>query len=71
MFSIEGKLESLREFDSKSKPGKKSGTMAVIEGTRFWVREDAINAERNIIDPAVSAFLSLSVVLPFSCECDS
>ncbi|KAJ1303661.1 hypothetical protein OPQ81_008089 [Rhizoctonia solani] len=27
--------------------------MAVLEGTRFWVREDAINEERNIIDPAV------------------
>lgn len=54
VFSIEGKLESVREFESRSKPGKMSGTMAVIEGTRFWVREDAINEERNIIDPAVS-----------------
>lgn len=53
VFSIEGKLESVREFESRSKPGKMSGTMAVVEGTRFWVREDAINEERNIIDPAV------------------
>ncbi|KAH8902587.1 hypothetical protein BR93DRAFT_941560 [Coniochaeta sp. PMI_546] len=53
VFSVEAKLESLREFDSRATPGKKSGTLAVVEGTRFWVREDAINEERNIIDPAV------------------
>lgn len=53
IFSVEGKVESLREFQSKSTPGKTSGTMAVIEGTRFWVREDAINAERDLIDPKV------------------
>lgn len=54
VFSVECKLESLREFDSKTTPGKKSGTLAVVEGTRFWVREDAINGEGNIVDPAVS-----------------
>lgn len=54
VFSIEGKLESVREFESRSKPGKISGSMAVIEGTRFWAREDAINEDRNLIDPAVS-----------------
>ncbi|KAF3769800.1 hypothetical protein M406DRAFT_335603 [Cryphonectria parasitica EP155] len=53
IFSIEAKLESVREFASRSRPGEMSGTMAVLEGTRFWVREDAINEERNIIDPAV------------------
>ncbi|ROW12200.1 hypothetical protein VMCG_00344 [Cytospora schulzeri] len=53
IFSIEGKLESVREFGSKSNPGTTSGTMAVIEGTRFWVREDAINEDRSLIDPAV------------------
>jgi flavin reductase (DIM6/NTAB) family NADH-FMN oxidoreductase RutF len=59
VFSVEAKLESLKEFDSRSTPGKKSGTLAIVEGTRFWVREDAINDERNIIDPAVRT-LSLS-----------
>jgi flavin reductase (DIM6/NTAB) family NADH-FMN oxidoreductase RutF len=59
VFSVEAKLESLKEFDSRSTPGKKSGTLAIVEGTRFWVREDAINEERNIIDPAVSRDLSL------------
>jgi len=58
IFAVEGKLESTREFESRAKPGKKTGVLAVIEGTRFWVREDAINEEKNIIDPAVS-FLTL------------
>ncbi|KAK0630843.1 hypothetical protein B0T17DRAFT_616447 [Bombardia bombarda] len=54
VFSIEGRLESLREFESRATPGKKSSTMAVIEGTRFWAREDAINEDKNIIDPNVA-----------------
>ncbi|TVY92284.1 Uncharacterized protein LAWI1_G002120 [Lachnellula willkommii] len=53
IFSIEGKLESTREFASKATPGKKSAVLATIEGTRFWVREDAINGDKNMIDPAV------------------
>jgi flavin reductase (DIM6/NTAB) family NADH-FMN oxidoreductase RutF len=53
IFSIEGKLESTREFESRATPGKKTGVLAIIEGTRFWVREDAINEDRNLIDPAV------------------
>lgn len=55
VFSIEAKLESFREWDSRGSPGKKSGTMVVLEGTRFWAREDAINEDRNLVDPAVSA----------------
>jgi len=53
VFSVEAKLESVREFESRATKGKKTGTLAVIEGTRFWVREDAINDEHNIVDPAV------------------
>lgn len=53
IFSVEGKLESTREFESRATPGKKTGVLAIIEGTRFWVREDAINEDRSIIDPAV------------------
>lgn len=54
VFSVEGKLESTREFESKATPGKKTGVLAIIEGTRFWVREDAINEDKNLIDPDVS-----------------
>ncbi|KAG9243472.1 flavoprotein-like protein oxygenase [Calycina marina] len=53
VFAVEGKVESLKEYESKGTPGKKTGVVAIIEGTRFWVREDAINEEKNIVDPAI------------------
>lgn len=53
VFSIEGKLMQTQEFESRVTPGKKTGVLALIEGVRFWVREDAINDERSLIDPAV------------------
>ncbi|KAH8879141.1 hypothetical protein GQ53DRAFT_672776 [Thozetella sp. PMI_491] len=53
IFSIEGKLDSYREIESRSKPGSKSTTIATIEGVRFWAREDAINADRDMLDPKV------------------
>lgn len=54
VFSIEGKLLSTQEFDSRAIPGKKSGTLAIIEGVKFWVRSDALNKDKNLIDPSVS-----------------
>jgi hypothetical protein len=39
-----------KEFESRVTPGKKTGVLAIIEGTRFWAREDAINADRNMLD---------------------
>ncbi|KAF1986778.1 hypothetical protein K402DRAFT_420842 [Aulographum hederae CBS 113979] len=53
IFSIEGKLDFFREHESRATPGKKTGTMVVIEGVKFWAREDAINEDKNIVDPAV------------------
>lgn len=53
VFAIEGKLQSTQEFESRQTPGKKTGVVAMIEGVKFWVREDALNEERNLIDPAV------------------
>ncbi|KIX93261.1 uncharacterized protein Z520_11117 [Fonsecaea multimorphosa CBS 102226] len=55
VFSVEGKLLSTQEFESRSPktPGKKTGVLAIIEGVRFWVREDAINEDRTLIDPAI------------------
>ena len=44
---------STQEFESKVTPGKKTGVLAIVEGVRFWVREDAINEERNVIDPGI------------------
>ena len=53
VFSIEGKLVETREFESRATPGKKTGVLAIIEGIRFWVREDAINEDRSLIDPEI------------------
>ncbi|KAL8788624.1 MAG: hypothetical protein Q9195_007219 [Heterodermia aff. obscurata] len=53
IFSIEGKLLETKEFESRQTKGKKTGVLAIIEGVRFWVREDALNEEKNIIDVAV------------------
>ncbi|KAJ2966912.1 hypothetical protein NQ176_g9922 [Zarea fungicola] len=53
VFSIEAKLESFKEWESRAKPGHKSGTTVFVEGTRFWVREDALNETKNIIDLSV------------------
>lgn len=53
VFSVEGKLMETKEFESRATPGKKTGVVAIIEGVRFWAREDAINKDRNLLDPAV------------------
>ena len=54
VFAIEGRLESVREFESRSVPGKVTSTLAIVEGTRFWVREDAVNEEGSLVDINVS-----------------
>ena len=53
IFSIEGKLIEVKEFESRATPGKKTTVMVLIEGTRFWAREDAINEDKNLIDPSI------------------
>lgn len=53
IFSIEGKLMNTQEFESRVTPGKKTGVVAFIEGVKFWVREDAIDETKSLIDPAV------------------
>ncbi|KAF7593837.1 hypothetical protein BBP40_010772 [Aspergillus hancockii] len=50
ILSIEGKLVETKEFESRATPGKKTGVLAIIEGVRFWAREDAINEEKSVID---------------------
>lgn len=53
IFSIEAKLVEMREWESRVTPGKKTGVLGIVEGVRFWVREDALNEEGTLIDPAV------------------
>lgn len=61
IFSIEAKLIKTDEFESRVTPGKKTGVLAIVEGVRFWAREDAINEDRNLIDPEVSAAVPTSL----------
>jgi flavin reductase (DIM6/NTAB) family NADH-FMN oxidoreductase RutF len=58
VFSIEAKLVETREWTSKNPatPDKKTGVTALLEGVKFWAREDAIDADGVLIDPAVSVF---------------
>jgi flavin reductase (DIM6/NTAB) family NADH-FMN oxidoreductase RutF len=58
IFSIEAKLVETREFESRATPGKKTGVLAVVEGVRFWVRDDAINEGGDFVDPAVRIALA-------------
>ncbi|KIW17066.1 hypothetical protein PV08_04257 [Exophiala spinifera] len=54
VFAVECKLvDEVKEFESRAKPGRKSGAMALLEGVNFWVREDAVNEDLNMIDPNV------------------
>lgn len=53
VFAVEGKLIETKEFESRVQKGKKTGVLALIEGVRFWVREDAVDAELSLIDPGV------------------
>ena len=53
VFTAECKLLETREWESRSTPGKKSGVTVILEGVRFWVREDATNEERNNIDISI------------------
>jgi flavin reductase (DIM6/NTAB) family NADH-FMN oxidoreductase RutF len=57
VFSIEAKLVSTHEWTSKNPdtPDKKTGVTAFVEGVNFWAREDAIDEQGVLIDPAVSA----------------
>ena len=60
VFSVEGRLESVREFGSRAVEGKVGTTMAVVEGVRFWVRGDAVDEVGGKVDPAVSFYPSLA-----------
>ncbi|KAL7792493.1 hypothetical protein V8C37DRAFT_380491 [Trichoderma ceciliae] len=53
IFSIEAKLDSIKEIESKANPGRASAWLVVLEGTRFWVRDDALNEEQDYVSPEV------------------
>jgi flavin reductase (DIM6/NTAB) family NADH-FMN oxidoreductase RutF len=51
-FSIEAKLLHHHEWESPS-TGKKTGTLCILQGVNFHIREDALNEAKNMIDPDV------------------
>ncbi|KAH6606859.1 hypothetical protein Trco_006012, partial [Trichoderma cornu-damae] len=53
IFSVEAKLDSIKEIESKSTPGTASAWLAVLEGTRFWVRDDALSEKQDHVSPEV------------------
>lgn len=50
VFSIEGKLIETVEYKTSRPAVRNKGKLAIIEATRFWAREDAIDEERSSLD---------------------
>ncbi|KAI1430566.1 FMN-binding split barrel, partial [Xylaria sp. CBS 124048] len=53
VFAVECRVESIREFESRVTPGRKSAALVILEVQRFWVREDALNADRSSVSQEV------------------
>ena len=53
IFSVECKLVEICEFESRRSRGKKQAAVALVEGVRFWVRADAVDADLASINPNV------------------
>jgi flavin reductase (DIM6/NTAB) family NADH-FMN oxidoreductase RutF len=54
VFSVEGKLLEMKDLDYGHKEkGKPCGSLAIIQATRFWVREDAVGEGGDEIDIGV------------------
>ncbi|KAL6884996.1 hypothetical protein HDV57DRAFT_515992 [Trichoderma longibrachiatum] len=53
VFSVEAKLESIKEIESRAQPGRISTWLVVLEGTRFWVRDDALSEKQDYVAPEV------------------
>ncbi|KAF4967949.1 hypothetical protein FSARC_4602 [Fusarium sarcochroum] len=49
VLSIEGKVVDIKEFEGH-KPGMSSAAICLIKATRFWVQEDAANADFSHIE---------------------
>lgn len=50
VFSIEGKVIDIKEFQEFAKPGMAPNSVVFIKATRFWVRKDAANEDYSHID---------------------
>ncbi|KZF21334.1 hypothetical protein L228DRAFT_249139 [Xylona heveae TC161] len=50
LFSIEGKVIDVKEFEDHARPGMSIASLVLVKATRFWVREDAVNEAGSHID---------------------
>lgn len=50
VFSVEGKVVDVKEFKDHQREGMSVAGMVLIKATRFWVREDAVDADVSHID---------------------
>ncbi|KAL4894785.1 hypothetical protein BDV59DRAFT_164201 [Aspergillus ambiguus] len=50
VFSIEGKVVEIKEFEDHIQPGMSIASLVLIKATRFWVQDDAVNADGSHID---------------------
>lgn len=50
VFSIEGRLIDVVDYKTSRSPVRNKGKLAIVEATRFWAREDAIDEERKSLD---------------------
>lgn len=50
ILSIEAKMVETMEFGDHAKPGMSVASLALLKATRFWVRQDATNADFSHID---------------------
>lgn len=50
VFSIETRLLKIVDFDTSQPSVNSHGCLALLEATRFWVREDAIDEQKRHID---------------------
>lgn len=53
ILSVEGKLIDLKELGNHTKEGVSVATVVLVQATRFWVREDAVNEDGSHIDLSV------------------
>ncbi|KAL7935012.1 hypothetical protein V8C35DRAFT_279473 [Trichoderma chlorosporum] len=53
IFSIEAKVESIKEIESKANPGRVSTWLVIFEGTRFWARNDALSEKKDEVYPEI------------------
>lgn len=50
VFSVEGKVVDIKEFKDPEEEGKSVAGLVLIKATRFWVQEDAVDANVSHID---------------------